>query len=568
MGTTAEKGARVLQSIAEVQEGINNLGGSLTDQTPFKDFKAQLDEIYNNLPKTEYQEGTEVTLSNTLKGKLDYEDNKVGCGDTEQESTQGYNLTKVTSLQQTSSIVSVIDEKIILNGTSSGVNVLVNLNDVTLEAGTYYCYVKRQTTKRVDISLRTTNNVEIVALGNNFQNLLTNRAFVLSNDTLMHSINLWLPSDTYDDTLEIMICKATHTADEYEQYTGGQASPSPNWKQAINSVTGNQDVVVRGKNLANCNGMNNTLTNGIDYVISKNNNGSVTEITANGICVNYSALLSSGIYKLKAGSYKLVGNGITNSIVMQILNETQSSQLGYAGASNTTLILNEDTNVVIRYYVSVGYTANNVKLYPMIVETSVTDLTYEPYITPTSYQLSLGEYKFNGIGNYKDELIYDVDEDKVYKNGYINEIGKDDVLQHLSSGYEEFTDVVRSVINLGDLPSSISSANGLCSHLVFLADFTRNIEHFYVQNTQIFIFIKKSRLSEISRTGIYNYLATLTDLKFCYAMNTRVETEITDTTLKAQVKAWYNAHSNNGTTIITSNGDLPMIIKVRGLKGE
>ena len=33
-------------------------------------------------------------------------------------------------------------------------------------------------------------------------------------------------------------------------------------------------------------------------------------------------------------------------------------------------------------------------------------------------------------------------------------------------------------------------------------------------------------------------------------------------------KALYNAHSNNGTTIITSNGDLPMIIKVIGLKGE
>ena len=33
-------------------------------------------------------------------------------------------------------------------------------------------------------------------------------------------------------------------------------------------------------------------------------------------------------------------------------------------------------------------------------------------------------------------------------------------------------------------------------------------------------------------------------------------------------KALYNSHSLNGTTIITSNGDLPMIIKCRGLKGE
>ena len=49
---------------------------------------------------------------------------------------------------------------------------------------------------------------------------------------------------------------------------------------------------------------------------------------------------------------------------------------------------------------------------------------------------------------------------------------------------------------------------------------------------------------------------------------TATDTEITDTSLINQLEAWYNAHSNNGTTIITSNGNLPMIIKVRGLKGE
>lgn len=73
MGTTAQKAERVLQSIADVQEGINNLGGSLTNQTPFKDFKAQLDNIYNNLPKTSFQEGTSINLGKTLKGKLDFE---------------------------------------------------------------------------------------------------------------------------------------------------------------------------------------------------------------------------------------------------------------------------------------------------------------------------------------------------------------------------------------------------------------------------------------------------------------------------------------------------------------
>ncbi|MBQ6631954.1 MAG: hypothetical protein IJH55_07620 [Romboutsia sp.] len=97
MGTTAEKGQRVLQSIAEVQEGINNIGGSLTDQTPFKNFRAELDNIYNNLPKTDYAEGSNITLSNCLKGKLDFEDDKLGYGNTYQYSTTGINLFNITN---------------------------------------------------------------------------------------------------------------------------------------------------------------------------------------------------------------------------------------------------------------------------------------------------------------------------------------------------------------------------------------------------------------------------------------------------------------------------------------
>ena len=43
--------------------------------------------------------------------------------------------------------------------------------------------------------------------------------------------------------------------------------------------------------------------------------------------------------------------------------------------------------------------------------------------------------------------------------------------------------------------------------------------------------------------------------------------EIT-TTLKDQIKALYYSHSFTGTTIIEINGQLPLIIKVRALKGE
>ena len=42
--------------------------------------------------------------------------------------------------------------------------------------------------------------------------------------------------------------------------------------------------------------------------------------------------------------------------------------------------------------------------------------------TIATYQLSLGDIELNAIGNYKDELIYDVDEDRVYKNEKIGKV--------------------------------------------------------------------------------------------------------------------------------------------------
>lgn len=74
----------------------------------------------------------------------------------------------------------------------------------------------------------------------------------------------------------------------------------------------------------------------------------------------------------------------------------------------------------------------------------------------------------------------------------------------------------------------------------------------------------------ISNMTLQEFKAKLqqNNMKICYITNATKEIPITDTTLKAQVKAWYNAQSNNGTTIIEGNGDLPMIIKVRALKGE
>ena len=91
MGTTSEKLTYLNGTKQLLKQKINNLGGSIDEQTTFRQYANQLQNVYDNLPKTEYQEGTEVNLGKTIKGKLDYENGVVGIGDTSQKSYEGYN---------------------------------------------------------------------------------------------------------------------------------------------------------------------------------------------------------------------------------------------------------------------------------------------------------------------------------------------------------------------------------------------------------------------------------------------------------------------------------------------
>ena len=208
-----------ITNVKNAYQGLDNLGATIPQNKTIENIKSCLDEIYNNLPKTDYQEGTEVTLSNTLKGKLDYDNGVVGIGQSSQESTQGYNL-------------------------------------------------------------------------------------------------------------------------------------------------------------ANLNGMNNTTNNGVTFTINKEN-GLTKSVKVNGTSVDYDSYCIGTVYLLPAGTYVVYGNGVTNNIITQIVNDTQTAQLGYSGKDDNTMTLEQDTNIIIRLRVTVGATINNVEVKPIIATTS--GKAFEPY---------------------------------------------------------------------------------------------------------------------------------------------------------------------------------------------
>ena len=223
MGTTAEKGQRVLQSIAEVQEGINNLGGNLTDQTPFKNFKTELDNIYNNLPKTSYAEGSNITLSNTLKGKLDFEDGIVGIGQTEQDSTKGYNIID-TSNFATTTINGVTctnngDGTFTINGTANATtqfNLINGNNVVNWSAGTYKLLGQPSGDSGWDKFIMFFNNWDGV-------NCYSGETKTLSNSTTSLTVTIRIGSGKTYNNLTFFPMITTNTSltnDDCEKYTG------------------------------------------------------------------------------------------------------------------------------------------------------------------------------------------------------------------------------------------------------------------------------------------------------------------------------------------------------------
>jgi len=68
MGTIAEKGEYLNNTKLLLKQKINNLGGDIDNNTTFRQYSEELQDIYDNLPKAT-GEGTEVSL-NTVKGRM------------------------------------------------------------------------------------------------------------------------------------------------------------------------------------------------------------------------------------------------------------------------------------------------------------------------------------------------------------------------------------------------------------------------------------------------------------------------------------------------------------------
>ena len=56
-----------------MKTALNQFGAGITDETTFREYADKINDIYDNWEKVT-GEGTDITLNNTKKGKLDFKD--------------------------------------------------------------------------------------------------------------------------------------------------------------------------------------------------------------------------------------------------------------------------------------------------------------------------------------------------------------------------------------------------------------------------------------------------------------------------------------------------------------
>lgn len=401
IGTLQEQQSSTSQTVTEISATVASHGHAIDN------LEDTVEEHESQLTPTDTSSGSSIYLEDSAETELiDFELE----GKTTQETRSGINKLKMSTKASTTTnglTYRVSDEVFYINGTSTAGSNLetIDFEDFTLSAGTYYFYLLRKGTSRVDISMRGVNGTVVNAtnFGNVFQNTLTNRQFTLTEETTFTRFTFYVPNGVTfnNDEFRIMVCNASHTATEYEQYG---VMPSPDYPSELVSV-GYENLLPSD--------LETTTFYGV--TIAKNSNGTYT---LNGTATADISLAINNNFIPLSGTWRMQGcpSGGSSSTYML------SAYVGYWGGGSPNIDTGNGTNITytgnvkVRFYIKSGTTCNNLLFKPMLTKDTQAH-SYIPYgkygieVKTTDEDNNSNIYLYTldnplrAIGNYKD-LLY------------------------------------------------------------------------------------------------------------------------------------------------------------------
>lgn len=344
--------------------------------------------------------------------------NMIIRGNSEQIQTTGKNLLLIYKQTQTVNGITLTydnDNKVIIaNGTAtSWTNIALGVFD--FKKGITYKFVGCPKGGSVDTLYHIEPN------GGLFFDIGNGATYTPSEDKLNTLIYFVVTKGVVLNNLVIKPMITTDlnvTYDDYEPYTGGKPSPSPEYPQeikAVNELSG----VMSGKNLLKPHGSYPRTGYGITFNLM--NDG----IHVNGKCTASSWYTFIYSDTLQAGTYYINGiKGASNSRYQVVLYKNDVI-IGYITTNNFKLVLKEKAKIKLSLYVYPGYGTFNDLVLPYMICRNENDLyLYTPYQGQSllNYTLQNPLYKLSDVYDY-----IDFNRGKIVRNiGIITFDGSDD----------------------------------------------------------------------------------------------------------------------------------------------
>ena len=202
-----------------------------------------LESLINQLAGKVYGEGSNITLENTLQARF----NKlIPKGQIGQKSTKGYNLYSVRNFEAYTKkgiTISSNGEYLILNGTANG------LVDIYLEDHNYNAFnsMKSYINSNYGRYYNYLYNSELLFYSKVGTTYSINN-FDIAEDKQLENLFIRVPDGTTLNNVKIGIMIEANRKINFEPYTDRQASPSNNYKQPIQCVTGKQNILIKDEN--------------------------------------------------------------------------------------------------------------------------------------------------------------------------------------------------------------------------------------------------------------------------------------------------------------------------------
>lgn len=360
---------------------------------------------------------------------------------------------------------------------------------------------------------------------------------------------------------------------KWEPYTGGIASPNPEYPQEIESVGdgGSVEIGVVGKNLIQSDFKSRTV-NGMTFTVNED-----SSITVNGTATSDTGIVlaDSGktLANLRNGKYILTGcpsGGSDTGYRLQLWNFKMGSGSAKDYGNGVEFdFANEGGTYNIAIIVISGITVNNLTFYPMLRYASVTDDTYEPYqkqsaIFTTPNGLPGIKVTDASLASYTDEngQMWCADEVDLERGVYVQRIAEKNLATLQTWTQNSTWTNLSGFYNTGAMPDALpvsgysTKANIMCNRLL-------------ISTASDIADSRKNAIAQGGGKNVYvsvDGVETEEDLKAYFAEN---ETYIRyilatpiETPLSAEEIAAYKAlHTNYPTTTVMSDSGADMEVE-------